>query len=244
MRCVHEAQMHSDNSFVTLTYNDENLPYGGTLVKKDWQDFMKRLRWHVKVPVRYYYAGEYGEQTLRPHYHACLFGFDPPDKQVYTKRGEHVLYTSELLTSIWGKGFVSVGTVTFESAGYVARYCMKKVTGKKAEEHYRRVDTRTGEIVDVLPEYADMSRRPGIGAEWLSLYGDETYAHDSVIVNEREVLPPKYYDAKRPEEEMLRVKAARVRGAKAHSEDSTMARLRVREQVKEAQVKSLKRGVE
>ena len=108
IRCVHEASLHQDNSFITLTYNDEYLPENGQLVKKDYQDFMKRLRkQHGKV--RYYYCGEYGNQydedgeqitktyivngkekqvpTIgRPHFHACLFGMDFPDKELWTVR--------------------------------------------------------------------------------------------------------------------------------------------------------------
>ena len=149
IRCVHEASMHQDNSFITLTYNDEHLPENGQLVKKDFQKFMKRLRKKCGK-VRYYQCGEYGSQyddqgnkitdslnrelLGRPHFHACLFGLDFPDKELWTVRNGINLYRSPTLEKIWKKGYSSIGNVTFESAAYVARYITKKLNGDKEKE--------------------------------------------------------------------------------------------------------------
>lgn len=267
IRCMHEAKMHEENCFVTLTYNDENIPPNWSLRKKDMQKFFKRLRsylhYHNKgQTVRYYYAGEYSPEELRPHYHACIFGYYPPDRRFlkYGGKGDK-LYKSETLENIWGLGFCSFGDVTFESAGYCARYIMKKVTvprkckkcdeleeGKfckeceKARRHYERVDPETGEIYSVKSEYADMSRNPGIGSDWIDLYKKETYIHDSIIVNNREVLPPRYYDGKLSETELEVIKRNRLQRALHNPEERTMARLRVRQTVKEAAVSQLPRG--
>ena len=81
MRCLHEAKMHDRNCFVTLTYNNDNVPADRSLNYRDFQLFMKRLRFHFRgVPIRFYMCGEYGEDFGRPHFHACLFGLDFPDK--------------------------------------------------------------------------------------------------------------------------------------------------------------------
>lgn len=260
IRCMHESSMHEVNSFVTLTYNDDNIPAGHSLYKPDMQKFLKRLRYHSQTPIRYYYAGEYGEKDLRPHYHACLFGYYPEDAKFYkmAKNGIDRLYISQSLDEIWGNGFCSFGNVTFESAGYVARYCMKKLTRprrcNKCEEtgeecddcrkvrlHYERVDPETGEIYSVSEEFADMSRRPGIGRDWIGCYEEEVFAHDSVIVNGKEVLPPKYYDSTLSEEDLQVVKERRVKRAADSADERTLARLRVREEVKQAAINLLGR---
>jgi len=113
-------------------------------------------------------AGEYGDVTARPHFHACIFGLDFPDKKVYKKtRGGHNLYTSDTLEKIWGKGFCPIGEVNFETAAYVARYVMKKITGQQQKKHYEQVDQDTGEITSRQPEFNHMSLKPGIGKGWL-----------------------------------------------------------------------------
>ena len=171
MRCVHEAQLHEDNIFITLTYDNEHLPYGGSLYYRDFQLFMKRLLVHAdrhlkRHPgIRFYMCGEYGENFGRPHYHAVMFNYDLPDKKLFKMERGNPLYTSEILSELWGKGLTSVGGVTFQSAAYVARYIMKKVTGDAAEDHYTRIDPETGEVFERVPEFTNMSRRPGIGAK-------------------------------------------------------------------------------
>jgi len=131
LRCVHEASLHEQNCFVTLTYSPENLPSDAGLHHPHFQKFMKRLRKKYSGrDIRYYMCGEYGERTNRPHYHALLFGLDFPDwEYVSTSDSGHEVFTSKTLEKIWGLGFVTIGTVTFESAAYCAPYIMKKLTG-------------------------------------------------------------------------------------------------------------------
>ena len=137
IRCVHEASLHKRNCFVTLTYNDVNLPEDRGLHYKHFQDFMKRLRKKYGEGIRFYMCGEYGEQLGRPHFHACLFNHDFDDKKLWkTTDSNSKLYRSKELEELWPFGYSSVGDVNFESAAYVARYIMKKVNGEAAELHY------------------------------------------------------------------------------------------------------------
>jgi hypothetical protein len=194
MRCLHEASLHEDNAFITLTYSDSNLPRGGSLDYSDFQKFMKRLRKRTRANVRFYVGGEYGEEQMRPHFHACLFGYDFPDKLYYKKTGSgEKIYTSNLLESLWPLGLSSVGSVTFESAAYIARYCVQKVTGDLAKDHYR-VTTDDGEIIDRLPEFNHMSLKPAIGKRWLEKFQSDVFPRDYVVINGVKTKPPKYYD--------------------------------------------------
>ena len=138
MRCEHEARMHDDNCFITLTYDDKFLPEGGTLDKRDFQLFMKRLRAKYDGKrFKFFASGEYGGDLGRPHYHALLFGFDFPDKQKWVMRDSYQVYRSESLERIWGKGNTEVGSVNFESARYVAKYLHKKFrTEEEALAYY------------------------------------------------------------------------------------------------------------
>lgn len=180
VRCVHESQLHDQNSYITLTYDDLHVPDGHSLRYSDFQSFMRRLRLHVRredrklkrTPrrVRFFMSGEYGDDKSRPHFHALLFGYDFPEQVVCAKKGGHELFRSPLLERLWPFGFSSIGRVTFESAAYVARYVMKKVTGDLARDHYRVVDPATGEIIDRVPEFCHMSLKPGIGGPWLDRF--------------------------------------------------------------------------
>jgi len=189
LRCMHEAQMHEDNSFVTLTYSDDFL--SPSLNYRDFQLFMKRLR-KLKGGSRFFMCGEYGSVNLRPHFHALLFGvrFNGLDS-IGTN-----LFRSGELERLWPYGFSSIGSVTYESAGYVARYSLKKVVGVGAFSHYCRVDRVSGEYVQVVPEFARMSLKPGIGFDWFRKYWKEVYGpRDGVVLVGGRVSPaPRYYD--------------------------------------------------
>lgn len=239
IRCVHEAQMWPVNSFVTLTYDDDNLPPGGTLVKRDLQLFMKRLRRDRDERVRFYGCGEYGEITRRPHYHVILFNCGFRDQKLFKRSGDAGYYTSDELRNLWPAGHNVISAVTFDSAAYVARYVMKKVTGDAAQAHYETVD-RYGEIHDLVPEFTNMSRRSGIGATWFAKYGAHSYNFDAVVINGREVKPPRYYDGMYEvldADKMAMLKVNRRRKAASMRSDQTPERRRVREAVASAKLK-------
>jgi hypothetical protein len=194
---MHEASLWLNNIFITLTYDNENLPQHNTLIKKDYQDFMKRLRKHKKAntnnPIRYYQCGEYGEKFGRPHYHAILFNTNFRDREII--QGHKGLTQSETLSKLWGKGHSSIGDVTFQSAAYVAGYVQKKINGQQKDTHYAIVDQQTGEYFGQRQqEYSTMSRRPGIAGSWFAKHKDDVYPSDNIHINGKEMRPPKYYD--------------------------------------------------
>jgi len=200
IRIKHEASMHPQNSFITLTYDNEHLPPTGTLVLKHWQDFMKRLRKKYSYKkLSFYHCGEYGEKQGRPHYHAIIFNHQFSDLIPIPRKKD--LHTSETLKTLWGKGHISVGSVTFESASYVASYVQKKINGPKAEainmsnglRHYERM-TPEGEVITLKKEYATMSRRPGIASRWLAKHHTDIYPSDFVTHKGKKQSLPKYYD--------------------------------------------------
>lgn len=173
--------MHERSSFVTLTYSDANLPPDGSLVMSDLSNFVRSLRdglsYYHGTRIRFYGCGEYGERSLRPHYHLCVFGFDFPARD----RSRESL--SSLCDDTWGLGFTHVGTLTPDSAQYVAGYVTKKLTGPRALEYCH-----------LTPESARMSRMPGVGIPWLERWLSDVYPSDSVIVKGRAVRPPRAYD--------------------------------------------------
>lgn len=249
-RMMHEASLYDANCFLTLTYDDVHLPPGGSLVYRDFQLFMKRLR--KRFPAerpRFYMCGEYGDDFHRPHFHACIFGFDFPDKAVFrSNRGGHSsLYRSSILESLWPFGFASIGALTFESAAYVARYCMKKVTGKAADQHYGVVDPATGEVFQRAPEFAHMSLKPGIGRQWLEKFHADVYPRGCVVVRGEEAMAPKYYDRwlksvdpdRWAEVEERRVRASHAVDGSERSDE----RLAVRETVVRARAAAFKRDL-
>lgn len=190
--------MHEENSFVTLTYKDEELPEHGSLVKKDLQDFMKRLRFSLGgKKVRYYACGEYGEKNDRPHYHVLLFGHMPGSRERLPTRGTHTLWRSGEVAEVWDKGLHGIGEVTMESASYVAGYVMKKA-GQVGKRKRYTMEPTTGEVHEIEPEFSTMSRGRGedrgLGFSWWRKYGEEVERLESVRVMGREVQPPRYYD--------------------------------------------------
>lgn len=239
VRIMHEASLNDDNCFITLTYDDVHLPSDGSLRKRDFQLFMKRFRQECGERIRYFHCGEYGEDFSRPHYHACIFGFDFKDKVFYKKTncGDN-LFTSYQLERIWGKGFCPIGSLTFESAAYVARYCTKKVNGPLAEEHYKGLQ----------PEYATMSRRPGIGKGWYDKFAKtDCWSGDFVLARGVKCKPPRFYDSQLEKASKMafdKIKENRSVKALGRSSDNSYRRLKDREQCKIAQVSRLVRGME
>lgn len=150
-----EAAQYEDNAFVTLTYSDDNMPVGATLVPKDVQDWLKRLRARVSPEkFRYFLVGEYGDNTQRPHYHVALFGFKScrSGQSRYSRLRKTCCDRCELVRETWGHGNIFLGTLEDDSAGYMAGYVTKKMTAKDDP----RLEGRH-------PEFGRMSLRPGIG---------------------------------------------------------------------------------
>lgn len=245
IRCMHEAACWERNVFITLTY--ENEPENGDLCYRDFQLFMKRLRRQAKRPVRFFACGEYGEQFSRPHFHACLFNYDFVDKKrwSHTPLG-HVVYTSPLLSSLWPFGFSTLGDVTLESAGYVARYCLKKVTGRDANAHYAMLNVETGELFNRTPEFAHMSLKPAIGSLWLGKWFTDVYPKGKVLANGKKVKAPRYYDKifqKLCPEAFELLQEQRYLDSLKNAPEKTQKRLDVKEQVTIAATTQLVRSI-
>lgn len=215
-RIIHEAEPHGDqNIFITLTYATQNLTADGTLVKSHFQNFMKKLRKRIAPEkVRYYMAGEYGNictahggyvhtkvkdklpcyvcKIGRPHYHVILFNYRPTDEYKWAIRKGNQCYRSETIEKCWQHGTSEYGLLTPASARYVAGYILKKITGEKAEEHYR-LPSNSGNYHYALPEYNNMSLKPGLGTTWYEKYYRDIFPDDFVMEGDRKKKVPKYY---------------------------------------------------
>lgn len=247
LRIMHETKMHERSCFVTLTYDDKNVPHDYGLHYEDFQKFMKRLRKEQKA--RFFMCGEYGEQYKRPHFHACLFGVGFDDRVLHGRSGSGAeLFTSKRLERLWPFGFASVGELTLQSAQYVAGYVTKKVTGERSEYAYERVDDQTGEAFYVEHEFCHMSLKPGIGESWFQNYAPSVAAHGAVVVagGERFSVPRYYMDKleKRGDYFRLLTDFANAERHVDFSADSTVERLAVQEQVALARHNLKKRYVE
>lgn len=218
VRCVHEAQMHPKNSFITLTYAEENLS-STKLQYKDFQAFVKRLRNYIydeeikrlfpristqaerreafaslpsykdhleKIKISILATGEYGDKEKRPHWHAIIFNWRPDDLvKKGTNHNGDVVYNSPTLQTLWPYGFSEVGDVSFKSAGYVARYALKKMAhGRDGTHDYEPISRR--------------SSKHAIGKSWLEKhYQDVFNTGRCTLLNGTKVIHsgiPRYYE--------------------------------------------------
>lgn len=202
LRCRHEASCWDHNVFLTLTYSDDALPWHGSLDRDHLTRFFKRLRSRVSGvqaapgsearPIRYFACGEYGTRSKRAHYHALLFNVRIDDARVYGKGS----YTSELMSSLWPYGSHVIGSVTPASAAYVAGYALKKVKGAVERTlRYEVVDFATGEVVERVPEFSVMSRRPGIGQYWYDRFKRDL-SNGYLVDGGSKVAVPRFYEDK------------------------------------------------
>lgn len=228
-RILMECKEYKNNWFLTITYDPEHVPFGHTinketgelienmtLVPKDLQDFLKRLRrsWEYDYRhkgIRFFACGEYGEKYGRPHYHLCVMNLPIPDEELefmFTNHEGDQIFNCEKIRKIWGKGLISVGQVTFNSAAYVARYIMKKQKGPDADWYYQSQGK--------AKEFTRMSLKPGIGAKYYETNKERIYQYDNITLPKGRssitVKPPAYfdklYDLDEPEN-LTRIKQAR-----------------------------------
>lgn len=254
-RLMAERECHEKTSFLTLTYKE--MPPNSSLNNIDFTLFMKKLRRHLEPSkVRFFQCGEYGERGARPHHHCILFGedFSADRRLCETSQSGLPQFESALLDKLWGLGRCTIGDVTFESAAYVARYALKKISGSSAESHY----------AGRKPEFCTMSRRPGIGALWFEKFASDVYPGDVFVpgANRPPALPPKYFDKllERADPDLFkRVKFDRQKAERELRKelkidnfftptpldaDSSSPRLMVREEVKQRTIQDkLKRGI-
>lgn len=237
LRCQHESSLWEQNCFITLTYARDCLPPDGSLCHRDFVLFMKRFRKRMRYgPIRFYMCGEYGPLNLRPHYHACIFNADFKRDSVSGKSGAGaVFFHSDLLFELWGHGRVSVQDLTRETAGYCARYIMKKQLGDPLA--YANADG-----VLLKPEYSVMSK--GVGRGWFEKFKRDVFPHDFVIGDGLKHQVPRFYDKlyKRLGVDTGEIELARYKKAQLVVGDQSDDRRRVREIVHTARVRNLLRG--
>jgi hypothetical protein len=198
-------------------------------------------------------CGHYYPWRGRPHYHVCIFNHDFNDKKLFKMINGLPHYTSEELDKLWTDpetglymGWATISDLTPDSAAYTARYSLKKITGDLAEEddpvtgikHYQRI-TSDGEIIDLEPEYNNMSRGSsklgtgGIGKGWLDDFSKEVLDNDAVLFKSMRIKPPRYYDDKLALIDPFTIdenKQKRVDKAE-NSPDNTLERLATREYI-------------
>lgn len=242
VRIFAESKMHEKNVFCTFTYNDDHVPDDYSLHYRHMQLLHYRMRQKYGA-FRFFTVGEYGDEKFRPHYHSIYFGLDFDDKRksnsLYSRFD---LYESESLNECWGKGKVAIGEVTYESSRYCAVYTTKRIGGDLAESHYLRVSPVTGEYVNVQPEFAKMSLKPGIGQAWLEKYYKDVYVSgaDGVVVNGSKKPIPKFFDKKLEDIAPILLedfKHKKFKEAMRHPEEFTRARLEVKEKCAKAREK-------
>lgn len=178
-----ESLVHDENCFITLTYSEENLPDGGSLEKDVVSGTIKRIRERISPKrIRYFYVGEYGDNSYRPHYHISLFGMSAYTVcEVPSGSGGTVLVPfAKIVEDCWARGFVKVDEFNELTAQYVAGYVVKKLTNYGDP----RLSGRT-------PEFARMSRRPGIGARAMEIVAQSLIesGHGMALIEETGDVP-------------------------------------------------------
>lgn len=248
-RCYLESLEHKSNYFLTLTYDDENVPRSAsgnlTLKKRDYQLFFKRLRKWQKYPkIRYFGSGEYGTRfTKRPHYHFIVFGLEIRDLKFYGLNNlKQPLWTSRKIDKLWFKGNVIIGDVTYETSAYVARYSLKKVGSQ--------ID-----YGDRVPEFLVMSNRGGIAYNYFKKNFAQIYNDDQLLIKTDKgshfIKPFRYFDKKAQDDyglnldklkaERLRVSILRTKNTMNNTSHSYKQYLKNVEINKKSSIKNLKK---
>lgn len=224
-----EAKCWKNNYFITLTYDEDNLPYEeeiqdnngitytdtieelpwqGTLNPNDMTRFMKNLRKiferkKKEINIRFMGCGEYGDNTRRPHYHLILFNCNLPKETFYDPHitwNKDTVWKNKWIEQAWGKGMTQIGECNWNSIAYVARYITKKINGNESEEFYAMQGERK--------EFFRASNQPGIGGIYYEKHKEEIYKNDKILIKNLTgvhwIKPPSYfdklYDKEKPEE--------------------------------------------
>ncbi len=242
--------MHLDsfgNSWATLTYRDPSactdkqykkghfIPEDYSLCPSHVSDFIRSLRRaNTDHKIRYFYCGEYGDENQRPHYHICIFNHSFDDQYLWKDDEGLYTYTSAELQKHWPWGFTTVAPLNLRTASYTAGYVFKKITGKRAEDHYLRCD-ENGEAYWLRPEFIRMStgrgKPSGLGASFYEKYNSDIFPSDQSPVpghGVRELVPRYYQNILAGENPAMleAIKARRKEFITAHGADFTPERLR------------------
>lgn len=223
-RCMLEQQYHDQSWFVTLTYNDWNLPMrkyvdeksgqefdSMSLCKRDFQLFMKRLRKEFgDQKIRFFAAGEYGGNTYRPHYHAILFGLHLDDLRVYKVSSDGFnYYNSPRLQKVWDSGSkerpfwipCKEGDTPLTGRGFCVvapvNWNTCAYVARYVTKKLNGPATEFYSRMNIEPPFSLMSRKPGIGRQYYDDHPD-MYKYEFINVPTKEggkkFKPPKYFD--------------------------------------------------
>lgn len=194
LRVMHESQMHSCNFFLTLTQALDQRRASNSLAKRDLQLFHKRVRARYGNGIKYFACGEMGEKGDNPHYHTILMSDADlfPDKYLWAERSTGRVWRSAQLEQLWPDGFAEITSVTIKSAAYVAGYVLKKLPSAD-DPSLVRLSPVDGQWHTTEPEFATMSRRPGLGSSWFDKFEKDAFPSDFLIIGGRKVKPPKFY---------------------------------------------------
>ena len=232
LRCMHEASFHKFNCWITLTYDDENLPDNGSLSRRDLQLFLKKLRKrHEPERFKFFASGEYGGNTMRPHYHVMLFGLDFADKKRIGTRDNFPVWHSDFLDSVWGKGNTEIGSLTVDSAMYTCKYIVDKDD---------RVDFGAREMPFLQMSRGGRNGR-GIGHSWYKKNQLEMFRDDNVIIKGSEVAIPRYYQSLMAQDDAERLAFLKAkRKAKIDVNEERSSRQLARKRVMESGINARK----
>lgn len=202
----------NSNYFVTLTYDDEHLPkkdeittskgitykndgtWNGCLEPKHLKKFIHDIRQHYYRKngykgIKYLACGEYGTENGRPHYHVILFNCPLDADDFYAPRlidGEYY-HQNKLIEKYWKRGISNVGTATWNTIAYVARYVTKKLYGDNAEDSR----AQKGQIA----EFIRVSN--GIGRDYWEENKEKILQTDSITIRNakgiHQTKPPRYF---------------------------------------------------
>jgi len=245
IRMMHEARYHDQNCFLTLTYSDQAVPIDYGLNLRHLQLFFKKLRRSIEPQrVRFFACGEYGDLNGRPHYHAIVFGYDAPDKLLHSRSpsGE-LIYGSAALSRLWNYGFITTQDISRKACSYVARYVTKKIKSGDTfgADRYYRLSPVDGAMHAVRPEFAVMSRKPGLGARFAVEFRSDFYPSGFLVVDGIRQAPPAFYVSKLTEKEQTRLKRQARHLSLKNKADTTMERRMARAAVRDARIKKLQR---
>jgi len=172
-RLQQEEKRCTSSYFITLTYDNLSIPITQnkfmTLNKKHVQLYMKKLRKTQKTPIKYYFVGEYGGQTKRPHYHAIIFNVE-----------------SEIaMDECWEHGLIDIG---YEVQHASIAYCLEYIGKPKIVPEHDRDDR--------APEFSLFSK--GLGKEYISQQVKQYYRQfpDQMYITDLDGLKipmPRYY---------------------------------------------------
>lgn len=238
LRMMHETRYHAHNYFITLTYAPEHMPLNGMLNYSHLTKFFKRARHSFQTaakPFKYFACGEYGDKTLRPHFHFAGFDFVLDDLRFFKKTPNGGAYfLSEALRDCWRYGHVIVAPLEWDSAAYIARYVTKKMHGKGIRDW---VDPDTGECFPFPVEKPFMSK--GLGLPFYNQHKDEIWDLDGCLYKQQYLIkPPRYYFKELVKEDPWKAMAIQSAREKSH-ELLTLDTARDRELLYAMQAKKL-----